>query len=172
MAGSLIGAFALSSAFAEQLRGKVLRWEPEFGALHLEQSTGEEVVVPVSDATEISGAFGRLSDGQLFDAGEWVTVSREGNEPTKIAIERPDQQADITPGEIGDEMETSPPTTPTPEPTPEPTAAPGVVAPAPTPVPTTPPGSPPSPAPTATPDPVATVTPEPTPTRTPDVPEN
>ncbi len=136
-----MGLGASEYALSEELRGKVLRWEQEFGALHLERRTGDEVVVPISDRTEITATFAELTDGTILEPGEWVTVSREKSGPLKIMIELPEQDAEITPGEILDEME------PTPSPSPSPTGTPIPAA-----IPTAPPAAIASPEPTVVPE--------------------
>jgi hypothetical protein len=115
-------------AVAEELRGKVLRWEPDFGALHLERPTGEEVVVPVSGETEIAATYGDLADGTVFEAGERVIVSRDDAGPIRIKIEPPEPEAATEPGEKSAEPEATatpaeaPPSSPSPSPNPEPPA--------------------------------------------------
>lgn len=123
----LFVAVASGGGIAEELRGIVLRWDQEFGALHLEQSTGDEAVVPISAETKVVAAFGNLTDGKIFEPGETVVVSREGGESILIVIEAPGQHTEITPGEIVDVTDgtpTSPPVASSPSPEPATEAVP------------------------------------------------
>lgn len=122
-AALLLVTIAAGNASAEELRGKVLRWDQRFGALHLAVSTGDEVVVPISSGTKIEASFGELVDGKIFEPDELVTISREVvGGPITVSVETPAPDADIEPGDISDGMEATQETSPTASPSPEPTA--------------------------------------------------